>query len=144
MDLVTLALAKKYTDEQVGSGGGGTAEIPFFDLAAMGLPSIGFDEVVNTLYKDLDADFTEFENAVKNGPVKIRLLCELDGMSIELIATCMPICANIPDYNLANWMLDAIIYLSGNTRLLLHVGSYINTLSGGIVEKGITTHIALL
>lgn len=69
MDMLTLALAKKYTDEKVGSGGGsgGNYEIPVFELWSMGLPAVPMDGT------SVHADTNTFElmDALLSGSVRL-------------------------------------------------------------------------
>ena len=59
-DPITLTMAKDYTDEKTGGGGGFT--IPHFDLAAMGVGAVPIDgQAVIT------GDFSEIESAMKAG-----------------------------------------------------------------------------
>ena len=81
MDLITLALAKKYTDEQVGSGGGGTAEIPYFDFTEMGMPPI---DMAFSTSSHIDGIFPEFEEAIKRGVVRIRFSITADDMLMHI------------------------------------------------------------
>lgn len=67
MDLITLALAKKYTDERVGSGGGGSAEIPYFNLRDM----IGEISVDGQWHNSGRRDLTELTTALDKGPVRV-------------------------------------------------------------------------
>lgn len=72
MDLITLALAKKYTDEQVGSGGGGSAEIPYFDINDL----IGEDHITvdgQWHYSEGMLDLTELTTALAKGAVTMRV-----------------------------------------------------------------------
>lgn len=62
----------------VPSGGGGTPEIPFFDLAAMGLPAVTPDgtEVA------LAADTSEMQTALASGSVKFGFQLSYGGMTV--------------------------------------------------------------
>ena len=70
----------------VPSGGGGTPEIPFFDLAAMGLPAVTPDgtEVA------LAADTSEIRTALASGFVKFGFQFSYGGMTITAELTGAP------------------------------------------------------
>lgn len=69
MDMMTLALAKKYTDEKVGGSGA-----LHFDLREMGLVRVYLNGEANTV----QCDTSELRKAMLAGPVWVALIVNMD------------------------------------------------------------------
>jgi len=87
-------------------------EIPFFDLTEMGLPAIvvdttGAGTIVETNNQDTGVDFTEFENALQNGLVRIRATMDMGGQSGPATAVCAPVFIGNEEYGY--WELNFVV-----------------------------------
>ena len=65
MDILTLAMAKAYTDEMCSGTGNG---VPYFDLAEMGLPAVSIGG-----QQSISVDTSAVMDALDKGVVKFRI-----------------------------------------------------------------------
>lgn len=90
------------------SGGGGSAEIPFIDLVEMGLPVIVPDFANSgTGISFYGVDFTEFEKALHNGLVKVRIALAM-GVGDANVFYMTSILAPIYDETTDMWQMTTL------------------------------------
>ena len=80
IDPVTLALARSYTDEKLGGGGGG---IPHFNLSSLGLPTIAIGGSAHL--EDVETD--EIVEAIKGGIVTVVFNANINSFTLPITVT---------------------------------------------------------
>lgn len=123
----------------------GTAEIPFFDLVEMGLPTIVPDVTGTGNKVSTWGDFTELLNAMEKGAVRVRVAIQTNAGVSFTTSLCMPVC--VESANLTFWQLNAIAttdYKSPTMRASIHVYKDGYSNSEGDTGDWMTAHCAML
>lgn len=91
-DKTSLVAAINELAASAGSGGSEAAEIPTFDLAAMGLPAISIDGVEAVVS---NVDFSELREALSKGIVNLRVAVSDSGYTVYVVVKA---CSTYAEY----------------------------------------------
>ncbi len=81
------SLVAAINEVKAGAGGGGSAEIPYFDLEAMGLPVYDMDNITypnSAIARDVD--LTDIIAALERGPIRVSFPISMSGATVTHIA----------------------------------------------------------
>lgn len=126
-------------------------EIPFFDLVEMGLPAIvpdvtgtGYVSYVNDF--DTDFDFSEFEKALQNGLIRVRVMMQLGEQAGPVSAVCTPIYIGTEEHGYWSFTVIAASIDSGQTmRTTFELNRFTSSLDNNEkVHMGLKAHCGLL